>query len=249
MSDSVNTKIILGYYGKIRTEGDFVTRNLPRSFREPWHLWMQSIIQNIKQQMDNWGPHFLTFPVYRFALSAGICGEQAWLGVLIPSLDKVGRPYPMVLCRSLSPGENLLGANNKYSNWLEQAEALALYCLEDDPSIFSLEIFEQRLYEMDQEINAQADDEDSTSLQRVTHKYPGAAWQVNVPAIDNISPVLPDMVNILLQDFCLAYSLWWSKGAGNDNPFMMMAKGLPPIDGSSALIDGKWQQWGWEVQQ
>lgn len=248
MSSIVETdgqSIQLGYYGKVPTHGDFVGKGLPRSFREPWDTWVQMIMSTSRQQMgEAWIQHYLTCPLYRFALSSGICGEQAWLGVIIPSVDQVGRYYPMTLCRSLSGTSNLLDAMPKHTAWFEQAEELVMSCLEDD---FSLETFEQQQRDMVQTLNRQqVDDQDEpTSLQRSFQKYPGAAWRTGFSDLNNLHQVFPALLDVLLQDFCCAYSLWWTQGAENNSPSLMLAKGLPPFTGAVAMLDGNWSRWGW----
>lgn len=248
MSSTVNTDgqaSLLGYYGKVPTHGDFVGKGLPRSFREPWDAWVQEVMNASRQQMgESWIQHYLTCPLYRFALTGGICGEQVWLGVIIPSVDQVGRYYPMTLCRSLPGSPNLLEAMPKHANWFERAETLVMSCLEDD---FSLETFDQQLQAMAQELNGQASvgDDDPTSLQRSFQKYPGAAWRTGLTDLRNLRQAFPALLNVLLQDFCCAYSLWWTQGAENNRPSLMLAKGLPPFDGAAAMLDGDWGQWGW----
>lgn len=244
MSDSVN-KVVLGYYGKVPTQGDFVGKNLPRSFRDPWDAWLQSIIRTSQQQMgQNWIQHYLTCPLYHFALSRGICGEQAWLGVVIPSVDVVGRYYPMTLVRSLPREGSLLDVVHKYDRWLMQAEQLVMSCLAED---FSLPAFDQQVQDMAAALNRAEAEEDSTTLQRTVLKYPGAAWQLNLPTdSSSLKPVFSTLTEVLLDDFCLAYSLWWGQRDADSAPSLLLAKGLPPIDGAAAMLDGEWQDWGWQ---
>lgn len=237
--------VLLGYYGKVPTHGDFVGKGLPRSFREPWDAWVQAVMNTSRQQMgEEWIQHYLTCPLYRFALTGGLCGEQAWLGVIIPSVDQVGRYYPMTLCRSLPGSGNPLEAMPKHSGWFGQAETLVMSCLADG---FSLDAFDQRVQAMGQALNGrQADAQDEpTSLQRGFQQYPGAAWRTGLADPNNLRQVFPALLDVLLQDFCCAYSLWWTQGAENSSPSLLLAKGLPPFAGAAAMLDGDWPRWGW----
>ncbi|MGB5599791.1 MAG: type VI secretion system-associated protein TagF [Thiothrix litoralis] len=254
MSDTITTApappdIVLGFYGKVPTHGDFVGKGLPRSFRDPWDTWVQEVINASRQQMGQaWIDHFLTCPLYRFALSAGIAGEQAWLGVIIPCVDQVGRYYPMTLCRSLDACPNLLDAMPRFTPWYEEAETLVMSCLKDD---FSLEQFEQQVATMAQQLNAAVvtDEDEPTSLQRMIQKYPGAAWRMGLGSLNDMNSLFPGLLNLLIQDFCVAYSLWWTQGSEDGSPSFLLAKGLPPFAGAAAMLDGNWQQWGWVGQQ
>ena len=40
-------------------------------------------------------PAYLEAPVWRFALPPGMCGERAVLGLMLPSVDKAGRYFPL----------------------------------------------------------------------------------------------------------------------------------------------------------
>lgn len=250
MSDFISPEhyqYLVGYYGKVPTHGDFVGRGLPTQFREPWDTWLQQMMHVSKQQLGAvWMQHFLTFPVYRFALSAGVCGEHSWLGVLIPSVDQIGRYYPMTLCRSIKPASKLLAALTEYRGWYEQAETLVLSCLNDD---FVLENFELQLTAMQEQINQPVIDkpEATTHLQRSVHKHPHAAWRVGGTGIDELTAVTPLLLQNLLDDFCTTYSFWFTQGSEEGASSLLLAKGLPPFAGAAALLDGQWQQWGWNT--
>ena len=88
----------VGFYGKLPARGDFVQRNLPRSFIDPWDNWLQEALAGSREQLgEQWLRSYLTSPVWRFALSGGLCGEQVVAGVLIPSVDRVGRYFPLAI--------------------------------------------------------------------------------------------------------------------------------------------------------
>ena len=129
-----------GLYGKIPSLGDFVTRRLPRGFIAPWETWMQEAIANGREQLgDFWLENYLTSPLWRFALSPGICGEQGWAGVMMPSVDRVGRYYPFTLAARLDPKLNLFLFMEESEAWFARMESLALSCLEDNFEMASLE--------------------------------------------------------------------------------------------------------------
>ena len=44
---------------------------------------------------DAWLPAFLEAPVWRFTLPPGMCGAQAALGLMLPSVDRAGRYFPL----------------------------------------------------------------------------------------------------------------------------------------------------------
>ena len=119
-----------GIFGKLPWLGDFVTRRLPRSFVEPWDSWLQAGMAAAREALgETWLDSFLTAPVWRFLLPAGSAGPAA-AGVLMPSVDRVGRYFPLTLAVTLDsdpPPEAALTA----APWFDTIENAALAALED----------------------------------------------------------------------------------------------------------------------
>ena len=83
---------IPGFYGKVPVLGDFVTQRLPASFVKNWDTWLQNGLSASREELgDNWLDIYLTSPIWRFAMREGACGATAWAGILMPSVDRVGR--------------------------------------------------------------------------------------------------------------------------------------------------------------
>jgi diacylglycerol kinase family enzyme len=51
---------------------------------------------------DAWLDAYLTMPIWRFVLLPGLVGQSGWAGVLMPSVDRVGRHFPLALAVELS---------------------------------------------------------------------------------------------------------------------------------------------------
>lgn len=88
----------MGFYGKLPCRGDFVQRRVPREFVEPWDVWLQECLTLSRSQLqERWLEAYLVSPIWRFALAGGVCGAAAYAGVLLPSVDLVGRYFPLTL--------------------------------------------------------------------------------------------------------------------------------------------------------
>jgi len=86
-----------GFFGKLPWLGDFVTRDLPVSFVTPWDGWLQAGMAATRDGLgEAWVDRFLTAPIWRFLLPAG-CAGPAMAGVLMPSVDRVGRSFPLTI--------------------------------------------------------------------------------------------------------------------------------------------------------
>jgi len=123
-----------GAFGKIPTLGDFFRLQLTRSFVEPWDLWLQSGILSSRRELgENWNACYMSAPIWRFTLPIGQAGPKAISGVLIASVDRVGRQFPLTLA---SPIEIKDVAAHHFTNTatFEFLEELALQSLDDTMS-------------------------------------------------------------------------------------------------------------------
>ena len=235
--------IINGYYGKVSTHGDFVSRGLPASFINPWDAWLQEAVITSQQQLgDDWLNCYLTGPIYRFVLAPGICGENGWLGIMMPSVDRVGRYYPMTIVTMNRLNINPFVALQHETEWFTRVEALALSSLTDN---FSLQQFNSELDELKSEVLFN-DCESLITTEQINQQATNNAWQRSMEENQTISSVLPCFLDNLLKDHCFAYSLWWTQGSEQVASSLLICEGLPPFKGVAAMFDGNWQKWGWE---
>jgi type VI secretion system protein ImpM len=89
-----------GWFGKLPGMGDFAHRRLPASFREDWDRWLQDGLAGLRvRHADDWTARYLESPLWCFTLGPGTVDTNAWIGVLMPSVDGVGRYFPFALAR------------------------------------------------------------------------------------------------------------------------------------------------------
>lgn len=131
-----NIKSPIGLYGKLPAHGDFIERNLSREFVDAWDNWLQqSILSSQSQLNENWLNTYMVSPIWRFALSPGCLDQHPWLGLILPSVDSVGRYFPLTLAAKLPSNTPLFHALQSQQNWFEQIETIALACLSEQPNI------------------------------------------------------------------------------------------------------------------
>lgn len=126
-----------GFYGKLPCKGDFIRRGLAKDFVQPWDAWLQQGLACSREQLGkDWQDLYLVSPIWHFLLSAGLCGSSSWLGLMMPSVDKVGRYFPLTVAISLPFQISEHGlADTAIVNWFAQADDLALSAL-DEPFDF-----------------------------------------------------------------------------------------------------------------
>jgi type VI secretion system protein ImpM len=151
----MNKASSIGFYGKLPCKGDFLQRRMPREFVEVWDAWIQSSLSESKRRLeDRWLDFYLTSPVWRFVLAAGLCGRDSYAGVLVPSVDRVGRYFPLaIVARWELPVAVLQTAFNQ-ERWFDLAESLAREAL--DATRLDLEEFDRHVIQLANEIEVGA---------------------------------------------------------------------------------------------
>ena len=133
-----------GWYGKLPTLGDFASRRLEADFIEPWDLWLGDGLQAQRESMgDAWLDAYLQSPPWRFVLMPGVLhGFDPQLliaGVLMPSVDRVGRYFPLTIAASIPSLPSTAAGYEALLGWMHRLEDTALDALQDDWTIEELE--------------------------------------------------------------------------------------------------------------
>lgn len=131
-----------GFYGKLASQGDFVCRRLAPDFVRPWDAWLQAgMLESRARLGPDWLARYLNGPVWRFALGPGVCGRSAMAGVLLPSVDRVGRHFPLTVAVELPTldGAALLAVAATGGGWFDRLAAPALRAMCGAISVTALE--------------------------------------------------------------------------------------------------------------
>jgi len=217
-----------GFYGKLPMRGDFVTRALPPGFVTPWDEWLQRCLSFAQAELgEGWLDLYLNCPIWRFAIGAGACGPDAAIGVMIPSVDAVGRYFPLIVA-SLAPATCLpLRAAADQADWFDAAEAAILWALDDDAAF---EQFETGIAALPG-CNAETD---------AVHALPAAASLAD--------GLMPALLRLAADPGEAVSSLWWTSGTPAIEAMALRTRGMPDPRQAAALFDGQWAQWGWSLR-
>lgn len=119
-----------GLFGKLPSRGDFVVRRLQPACRNALDDWLQACIFTSQRALgEEWLKNYLNAPVWRFALQPGVCGPAPLAGVMMPSVDRVGRYFPLVIAAELAQGGPLQLLQG-CTDWFDGLERQALRALE-----------------------------------------------------------------------------------------------------------------------
>lgn len=199
---------MIGYFGKVSTLGDFVSRGLPDGLVAAWDAWLQQCAHASQQQLgDRWLECYLTSPVWRFAISPGILGPEGLGGVMMPSVDRVGRYFPLMIGATGAPP--LLDWFHKHATWYDAVEEMARASLDAG---FGLARFDGLL-------------------------EPGVADSQSAPAGGTWRFALDEQVGERIVAAALhGHSLWWTEGSPGVEPSMLVYAGMPRAQGFAAML-------------
>ena len=210
----------VGFCGKLQTHGDFVQRRLPGLLVRCWEEWLDRSIAASRESLgEDWRALYLTSPIWRFAVSAGCCGDRPFAGVLMPSLDKFGRYHPLTIIAVLEQHTSASAVGLFSSDWYRRIESLALSSLEDD---FQFDEFDAKL--------AMASSPNGTDIRAF-----GTGFQTVAPAI-SLDHALSTLIARIIEASTLKYSLWWTVDAGEQFVFSCGYPGLPTPEDFAELL-------------
>lgn len=133
-----------GWYGKLPGLGDFASRRMDLDLVEVWDHWLAAGMQGLREaDPAAWLDAYLAGPIWRFLLMPGAMpgrfGGEAWAGILMPSVDKVGRYFPFSIVFPLGAGPASTQQMQMLWQWLARLDEVAGDALHDDWTVERLE--------------------------------------------------------------------------------------------------------------
>lgn len=206
----------VGLFGKYPQKRDFVSLGLPRAILEPFETWMQSAVAASRNQLGReWQDLYLVAPLWRFWIGSGVFGT-ACAGVTMPSVDGIGRFFPLTLIGH--------GADETYAlpptlqskdDWFRTLEDRLLETLKDDASGDPSTL----LSGLDHPGSAPGD-----PMERGTDLHRGRLWRSEDPGAEELLQGLRD------EDYIAASagrSVWWTDGSQSSGAAVYSCGGLP----------------------
>jgi type VI secretion system protein ImpM len=240
---SLSAGMPAGFFGKLVSHGDFVSRRLPESFMQVWDTWLRHGLHASRETLGAaWLETYLTSPVWRFALNAGVADESAWAGVLMPSVDRVGRHFPLTLAANSKGQPAMLEWLENEKLWFDELENLALSSLQPD---FLLDDFDMALQKIiglpvGMRVNAAINRKEARDQ---------SAWCIAINDITGISAHMAAITKDIAQALLSTHSLWWTDGSPHVSPSVLVCSGLPSASQFTAMLSGNWNQSGWQTPE
>ena len=201
--------IIAGWYGKLASLGDFASRRLSPAFVARWDAWLQMAISASRASLGGaWLDAYLTGPVWRFIEWPRSATEPLHAGVLMASVDRVGRYFPLCVAAPLpsSPADD--EEWRSLAAWCDQVETAALATLDTG---YGADQFDDAL----RALPVPAPRRTSAPLAALLlERLRGAVGQGAPEAVqpDALAPLLGQAAALSLAHSVAGASLWWTRG-------------------------------------
>ena len=229
--------IRVGIFGKLPAYADFLSRDLPPSFLEPWDRWLHQSLAAGRNRA-NWQATYLASPIWRFQITAGVCGDSAWAGILMSSIDRVGRCYPMTVALPVPPLVDAAALMQSWRDGFQALESLALAALDGSIDISTF-------IELAGGVPARAPLPMLARPRARRAMPPAGPWVVdlNLPP-GGLGSMTLGMVEMLLGGSFGSISVFWHTDWAEQPSRGVLAVGLPDPEATASLFDGDWQRMG-----
>lgn len=219
-----------GFFGKIPCLGDFVTRDLPREFLDKWDEWLQKSVADSKVALgDTWLNTYLTSPIWRFVLLPGVCGEQGWAGIMTPSVDRVGRYFPLTFASSLGDDVQPFQVIETAVDWFAAAEALAFTVLNEDR--VDVDTLQSSVQALDNSV--------MLGNGNVAPTLVGGEWGLRLAGITDRT-ISSSVCHELVRFQVGPYSIWWTPGSDDLESMGLVSPDLPNPQCFVRFLEGSW---------
>jgi type VI secretion system protein ImpM len=235
----------VGFYGKLPSHGDFLRRRVSDPFVDAWDGWLRECLTASRTALgDRWLNVYLTSPAWRFVCGAGACGSAPVIGVAAPSVDQVGRYFPLTLIAELPPEISLVTAASS-ARFFEAAERLIIETLATERVDFDR--FDQGVAALEQHLMGVALQPDlvlDPAASAILTDSP-QAWQLPLAAASDVSSAFEQLLSLHLEAKYRPLVMCWTDGSAVVEPSCLVLKGLPDPEQYTALLEGSWTGHRW----
>jgi len=200
-----------GFYGKLPSAGDFLTRRVPPDTLAVWDNFLRHMTATSQARAGaDWPGAWLEAPVWHMTAAAGVLGPAQMRAVLVPGMDRVGRFFPFtILCPAQTGGAPA-------AQWALAAETICLDALETDtaPDDILARLETCALPAPAAELGGR----DRVDLARPTDPWPAAAEDALGPPRGG--------------------SLWWCRGTARVPAILLRCPDLPAAARAGAMMVG-----------
>lgn len=232
MSNASPPPALPGWYGKLPFLGDFANRRLPGAFINTWDEWLQGVIHGSRTALgeEAWLQRYLSSPLWHFCLAPGVCGSNAWFGLIMSSVDRANRHFPFTIVHGV-PREALHDVSlPSIVEWLRTLDGEAVQMLDLEGSVQAVEARLARC--------APPAGLDDTRPRVADDLSPYLDQALHVPATE-VTSLLAAVADAATRGNGAHLSLWWTSADDHGQGAIVRAfRGLPDADAYTAMLGG-----------
>jgi type VI secretion system protein ImpM len=189
-----------GLFGKLPAKRDFIAISVPRAFLRLWEPWLETGLAAGRAGAAgrDWDAAYHSAPIWRFWLGPALCGE-ALAGAFMPSVDALGRMFPLTVVGAASGAEPLPPPDaDSRDPWFARVEAFLLDALEP-----------------------------ATPFEAIAAGLDGLAAQDPAPSADPRARMFAALRSDHPDGPAEAATFWWTIGGADCPPFAIVRQGMP----------------------
>lgn len=221
-----------GLFGKLPAKRDFIALNAPSGFLAGFEKWLQGGVTASRLELgERWQAAYLNAPIWRFWLGGAHCGGQAVTGAFMPSVDGVGRYFPLTVFASAAPGAPLPPPElDPQDAWFGTIEDVLLQALE--PAM-RYETLAEQLSTLPGPSDRHLPEPPRDMLRLSDGTIVGAATSAGLPE---------RLAALRVEDHTGAYShacYLWTVGGPSFEPLVLVGQSLPAPHLFAGLLTGR----------
>jgi type VI secretion system protein ImpM len=177
---------------------------------------------------------YLTAPIWRFVLLPGIINHQAWTGLIMPSVDKVGRYFPLTVAIPIDDCANLLSNMASIGEWHKLIEQVMLSTLDTN---FSHEQFDANL--SNHPLPNLLTSEDTIPGLGTTLDFLAEPWNsyhTDLSSWEELRDLCYKSGQLYLKGKLQDVSLWWTSMTLQNNIECCWFRGMPPQEAFTKFL-------------
>jgi len=223
-----------GFFGKAPAHGDFIARRVPDAVVGKVDTWLQQCLAASRATLvERWVEVFRISPLWRFAVSANIWSDEgAVCGVMMPSVDRVGRYFPMVAIYEFQSEISLTSLPFSAKEWFSDLESVLLGCLED---AFDIDAFDDELLALGPPPSLPK----PSALTTRPSVLSGGGFEMTADRREDFEEEPLHTLELLALGLSEGMSIWWSNGSDSIVPRFAMVPGLPEIGRFVGLLEDR----------
>jgi type VI secretion system protein ImpM len=235
-----------GFFGKLPNAGDFVQRRLPPSFVEVWDRHFEHAVDASRQALgQGWQHAYRSSPAWRFVLPPGVCTPSAWIGVMGPAGDRVGRHFPMVIAAPWDDLSSIAQVLQRGDTWFAAIERV--YAAAQADASIGVDAFDAQLLALADRAVVSPEASALDEMRNVAWSS-AEQWRLPLPQAHADGAYLAELWTRVAENgnnWCL----WWTHGAGHVPASVLVTRGLPQPSAYTGFLDaahaaGAWQSLG-----